>query len=128
MHPKITLADLECLYLEGFLKEKEVCDKIQDLLLKDDMNDLRLPEERVDNHLRGKMFLKMGNWMREKTEELYPSSLDVINKLYTDSLSFDPLNHKTWHAYAMLNYDMVKFYSKEAHRKHSTSVQSPEVS
>ncbi len=111
MHPKIQLAYLECRFLEGFLKENEVCEQIQHLLLNDEFHHLRLPEEQVNDLLRGKMFLKMGNWMRQKADDLQPKSLEAINKMYKESLKFFPRNHKTWHAYAMLNYDFVMYYS-----------------
>jgi len=59
---KLVLQNLECEYMIDAIKQHDVCEKISNYL-QDRGRD-------VDNRTKGKMYLKMGNWIRQKTEEL----------------------------------------------------------
>ena len=57
----MVLADLECEYLMGKLRDKEVAEKARDYLLK--------TEKDIDDKLKGKMFFKVGIWLKENLDD-----------------------------------------------------------
>ena len=73
-----------------------------------------LNEKNIDNKLKSRMFLMLGNVMRQKatSEVLTPDSVEQINILFDESLKYNNEYHKTWHSYALLNFDAIKLYSE----------------
>ena len=53
----LQLASLECSYQMSITKEQEICDKMEELLQS---------KNKLDTKLTAKMFLKMGNWVKDK--------------------------------------------------------------
>lgn len=54
------MANLECSYQMSIAKEREICEKMEEILQS---------ENNIDNKLTAKMFLKMGNWIRDKVNK-----------------------------------------------------------
>ena len=82
-------------------------------------NYLQYIDDNVDPHLKAKMFRKLGKFLQEnKSYDINDSKclpdFEQINNLYKQSLEFNPDYHKTWHSYALINFDSAKQYQNEA--------------
>ena len=63
------LVNLECQY------RTSMKDVVEDL-----KKYLQDPDNQIESKLKAKYYLKLGNWLREKTEELSEKSLSAINE------------------------------------------------
>jgi len=100
--PALQLANLECSYKISIAKEKEICDSMETLLNN---------TQNLDAKLTAKKFLKMGNWIRDKNEELNPQNMKKIEEFYTKAKEFKPDYYKTWHHFALLNFDAINIHN-----------------
>ncbi|EAS01249.1 phosphatidylinositol 3- and 4-kinase family protein (macronuclear) [Tetrahymena thermophila SB210] len=98
MPAQLQLADLECNYQMSITKEKEICEKMEEILQS---------ENKIDNKLTAKMYLKMGNWIRDKTDELNSFNMKKIGEFYQKAKDFKPDYYKTWHHFGLLNFDAI---------------------
>jgi len=53
----------------------------------------------------------MGNWIRDKNEELNPQNMKKIEEFYTKAKEFKPDYYKTWHHFALLNFDAINIHN-----------------
>ncbi|EGR30890.1 phosphatidylinositol 3- and 4-kinase family protein, putative [Ichthyophthirius multifiliis] len=98
--PKVVLANLECSYQMCTAKEQQTFERMDEFLQKN--------QNQIDKKLTAKMFLKMGNWLRDKAEDLsQPEIIEKIERFYQSSKNFKADYYKTWHHYALLNFDAI---------------------
>ncbi|KAL4492653.1 hypothetical protein ABPG73_010202 [Tetrahymena malaccensis] len=96
--PNYHLANFECLYRINPSNFPEICEKMENYLKN---------EKKIEKKQVAKMYLKMGIWMRETGEELDKQKIKKIEEYFEKSKEFKSDYYKTWHHFALLNFDVL---------------------
>lgn len=86
----------------GVLSDKEIIEKMNEFLID--------PSHKVDNKMKSKCYFKLGQWMKEKIEELSEKNIDEIQTLFDRSIQYNQNYYKAWHMYAAINFEAVESY------------------
>ncbi len=98
----LVIANLECEYMMGVLSDKEIIEKMNEFLID--------PSHKVDNKMKSKCYFKLGQWMKEKIEELSEKNINEIQTLFDRSIQYNQDYYKAWHMYAAINFEAVESY------------------
>jgi FKBP12-rapamycin complex-associated protein len=67
-----------------------------------------------DNELQARVSLKLGQWQLVLQEGLREDNIPTVLRALKAATQLDPQYYRAWHAWAMLNFDVIAFYEKQA--------------
>lgn len=97
---RLVISNFECEYNTGSIKDDEMEEKMKEFLLDE--------SRKVENSLKAKCFLKLGMWAKVKNENLNHEIIKKIFDFFTQATQLNSENYKSWHQYALLNFEAVQ--------------------
>lgn len=67
----------------------------------------------IDSKMKAKTFFTLGTWVYDKAEAITKENLEQINRLFDESLQYNPSYAKAWHHYALTNFEAVEYFAHE---------------
>eukprot|EP01016_Furgasonia_blochmanni_P050789 TRINITY_DN7905_c0_g1_i1.p1 TRINITY_DN7905_c0_g1~~TRINITY_DN7905_c0_g1_i1.p1 ORF type:complete len:1154 (+),score=305.78 TRINITY_DN7905_c0_g1_i1:248-3709(+) len=114
----LELASLECDYELETISFEEMQEKML-MLIVDSEAELTIDQ-------RARYLLKLGKSLRKRTDTLNEGSILEISRLFEVSIEYNELNHKSWHAFGLLNYEAVQYFN-EHHEKASEACKTKTI-